>query len=83
MACSACSKRKIVRQNQRLVTVSSRTFNDFDFRRVVYTGESGQVVGVYTEINYGVRTTGDQMLVHNDDFNHESNTDHVIFGEVE
>lgn len=68
-----------MRSNPNFVTLANMTFNDSDFARATYNGESGQVVGVYTSINYGVRHTGEVMLVHNDDYNHTSNSNNEIW----
>ena len=62
--------------------MANQTFNDSDFKTVIYKGTAGQVIGVYTMINYGMRQFDDTMIVHKDDFYHESNSSNQIFSEV-
>jgi hypothetical protein len=69
MACSACNKRKIVRTNSNLLKLSNTAYQNEDFMVVYYIGPSSTVIGSSTNINYGVRVTGAQMLVHKDDYN--------------
>ncbi|MCB1711057.1 MAG: hypothetical protein KDH96_00825 [Candidatus Riesia sp.] len=74
MACSSCNKRMIIRaQPKQLIKVADFTYNNDDFIVVTYMGETGDVVGFATEIKYGHRVTNSTMLVHKDDYAHESN----------
>lgn len=69
MACSSCSKRKIIRQQSNVVTLANATYNNSDFSLYQYIGESQTVVGSVTGINYGYRETNSTFLVHKDDVN--------------
>lgn len=83
MACSGCSKRKIIRANSPKANLVQSQFSAENFMAVYYVGSPGQVVGVATQIIYGLRSYNQQMLVHINDYNHESNANSAIFSLTE
>jgi len=80
MACPSCSKRKIMRQSSNTINLmQEQVYNDADFMSVYYVGSPMLIIGVVSMINYGVREYNQQMLVHKDDYNHESNNVNQLF----
>lgn len=81
--CSGCSKRKIIRANSPKAQIVQSQFSAENFMAVYYVGTPGQVVGVATQIIYGLRTYNQQMLVHINDYNDASNANKELFSLTE